>query len=95
VSDPYTAKAREVIASLLNPEPHPFQKEWSDAHSMSMETMIERLASALREAVEAEREAWKRLFIWEDGKPYYRTDGGIKQEIPPKIERAIRARGKA
>ena len=44
------AKAREIVAALLNPEPHPLQEEWSDGHSMSLDTLVERLATALREA---------------------------------------------
>ena len=41
------AKAQAVIKELLNPEPHPFQKEWSEAHSMSIEQLINRICDAL------------------------------------------------
>ena len=42
--------AREVIAALLNPEPHPLQEEWSDAHSMTTEQLVNKLAEALSTA---------------------------------------------
>lgn len=40
-------RAREILAPLFNPEPHPFQEEWSDSHSMSSETLLNKLAQAL------------------------------------------------
>lgn len=43
-------KAREILAQLFNPEPHPMQAEWSDGHSMSMEALVSRLSDALRSA---------------------------------------------
>lgn len=46
----YQAKAHKIMKELLNPELHPFQEQWSDAHSMTSDTLIERLATALQEA---------------------------------------------
>ena len=57
----FVEQAKKALAPLFNPEPHPFQEEWSDAHSMTSEQMIEKLAQALAEAVEAEREACAKV----------------------------------
>ena len=49
-------EAREIIKELLNPELHPFQHEWSDAHSLTSEQLIRRLAEALKKAEERGRD---------------------------------------
>lgn len=56
----FEERAKEIIKELLNPEPHPFQEEWSDAHSMTSEKLIERLAEALRQVSD---EADKKGFL--------------------------------
>lgn len=37
-----------VLKPLFNPEPHPLQEEWSNAHSMDVPTLIERLLDAMQ-----------------------------------------------
>ena len=55
INPEYVEKAKEIVAELLNPEPHPFQKEWSDEHSMTSETLLNRIASALQQVAEEVR----------------------------------------
>ncbi len=38
---------QKAFKELFNPEPHPFQMEWSDAHSMTSENMLNRFAQTL------------------------------------------------
>ena len=46
----WVEKAKKILSPLFNPEPHPFQEEWSDAHSMSSETLVTKLAEDLQQA---------------------------------------------
>jgi len=39
--------AEGILKELLNPEPHPFQKEWSGEHSMTSEQILARITKAL------------------------------------------------
>lgn len=53
-------RAAAVLKPLFNPEPHPLQDEWSDAHSMSLDSLVSKLAAAIRSArLEALEEAAK------------------------------------
>lgn len=64
MSSEWESKAKEILAPLFNPEPHPFQEAWSEAHSMSGDTMVKVVAdglakafsSGLRKAAEIARE---------------------------------------
>jgi hypothetical protein len=42
--------AREALAPLLNPEPHPFQEQFSDAHSITIDTLVMRVTEAIAKA---------------------------------------------
>jgi hypothetical protein len=44
--------AREALAPLLNPEPHPFQEQFSSAHSMSLPALLEAVTRAIAAARE-------------------------------------------
>ena len=55
-------RARWALGPLLNPEPHPFQDEWSDGHSMDISMLIASVASAIREAEQAAEESAVEAF---------------------------------
>jgi len=46
-SEADVANAKKALGPLLNPEPHPFQEDWSDAHSMTTESLITSIAQAI------------------------------------------------
>jgi hypothetical protein len=53
--------------------------------------MVDRAIESAREPVsQGDVVAWRDVFLWKDGKPYYRTANGIPQEIPRALERQIR-----
>ena len=49
-------RASRAMAPLLNPEPHPLQEQWSDAHSMSGEALHGRIEAEIVEAIATARE---------------------------------------
>lgn len=89
-------KAQKILAPLFNPEPHPFQEEWSDEHSMTSEQLITKLAQAL---ADERNEALDSAAV-EVGKfmpfPIQNTSYTVKEhdllcETVRESERAIRA----
>lgn len=55
----FDKEAREICAPLLNPEPHPFQSEWSDIHSMCTCDLLTNIERALRRAFLAGQESMR------------------------------------
>ena len=55
----FDKEAREICAPLLSPEPHPFQSEWSDIHSMCTCDLLTNIERALRRAFLAGRESMR------------------------------------
>lgn len=55
----FDKEAREICAPLLNPEPHPFQSEWSDIHSMCTCDLLTNIERALRRTFLAGQESMR------------------------------------
>jgi len=47
VSGPDVKLALAALAPLFNPEPHPFQQQWSDAHSMNRADLLTAVTEAI------------------------------------------------
>ena len=83
---------KDVVAAFVEKYGHhaagcsPFDDEHC-APGCTRKNMIADLAALLA----AEREAFKDVFIWRDGEPYYYTRNGMPMEIPERIIRKIKA----
>ena len=87
-------RAREILAPLFNPEPHPLRADWSDAHSMDSADLVGLLADAIRAARNEALEEAARVAdkIWLDAQDTEWDRGGnsAKRSIAAAI-RALKA----